>query len=170
MRLDGYDYSQDGFYFVTICTLVHSMWFGNVHNNNMILSTIGKIVDQCWVQIPQHFTDVKLDEYVIMPNHVHGIIAINQITRRMGTACRAPISEKFGKPISGSIPTIIRSFKSAVTKKINEYQNTPTKFIWQRNYYDHIIRNDNDLIRTREYVRNNPLKWRYDCNHLDNRN
>ena len=95
-----------------------------------------------------------------MLNHIHGII---KITRR-DTACRVSTMEQFGKPVLGSLPTIIRSYKSAVTKHINKIRNTPTGFVWQRGFYDHIIRNEHDLNRIREYIRNNPLKWEFDRN------
>ena len=95
-----------------------------------------------------------------MPNHFHGIIYIES-TRR-GTARRAPTIEQFGKPSTNSLPTIVRSFKSAVTKQINQSCDMPGTPIWQRNYYEHIIRDEISLNKIREYIINNPIKWQFD--------
>ena len=127
------------------------------------LSEIGKIVEECWLAIPDHFPGVILDRYVIMPNHIHGLLEIEPESCR-GTACRAPTNttecfEKFGAPVSGSLPTIIRSFKSASTKRINEQHNTPGKSFWQRNYWEHGIRTDKELNRIQTYIVENPLCW-----------
>ena len=118
-------------------------------------------------------TNVVLDQFVIMPNHVHGIIFL--IDKNVGTARRAPTIgpgsyayESFGKPISGSLPTIIRSFKSGVTKHINELRKTPGAPVWQRSFYDHVIRNETELNIKREYILNNPLKWDLDKNNPKN--
>ncbi|MCP9448033.1 MAG: hypothetical protein NNA22_10760, partial [Nitrospira sp.] len=114
IRLKGYDYSQAGAYFVTVCTQDRTCLFGDVADGEMRLNDAGGIARQCWFDIPAHFPNASLDEFIVMPNHVHGIIVVDG----RGTACRAP-TEQFGRPVTGSIPTIIRSFKSAVTKQIN---------------------------------------------------
>ncbi|MFH1395175.1 MAG: transposase [Candidatus Omnitrophota bacterium] len=123
----------------------------------MVLNEYGEIACKCWGEIPEHFSHVALYEYSVMPNHVHGIINI-----RRGTACRAPTMECFGKPVIGSLSTIIRSFKSAVTKQINAIYNTSGTRLWQRNFYEHVIRDENDLTRVREYIINNPINWELD--------
>ena len=112
IRLPEYDYSQSGTYYVTIVTHYRDLLFGEIVNKEMILNELGKIADECWRAIPEHFTFVELDAYVIMPNHVHGIIVIRDDSR--GTIYRAPTMEKFGKPIEGSLPTIVRTYKAAV--------------------------------------------------------
>nr|VFK56562.1 MAG: Transposase IS200 like [Candidatus Kentron sp. TUN] len=98
-----------------------------------------------------------------MPNHFHGIVMITDgdVARR-GTARRAPTMEQFGRPASGSVPTIIRSFKSAVTKRINQSRKTPGMRLWQRNYWEHIVRDEPELLHIREYIRNNPIHWKTD--------
>jgi len=155
IRLPGYDYAQPGGYFVTICTQGRACQFGEVIDGEMRLNHAGKIVEECWSAIPDHFPSVEMDKFTIMPNHIHGIL----VMCGRGTACRAPTAEQFGKPRPGSLPTIMRSFKSAVTIRINQMRSTPGQPIWQRNYYEHIIRNDGALGRIREYIAYNPAKW-----------
>ncbi len=150
IRLAEYDYSRAGAYFVTICTHERKCLFGEIADEKMILSWIGRIAESCWQEIPRHFEHVDLDYYIIMPNHLHGILIIED--DRRGTACRAPTDdqttyERFGKPQKGSIPTVIRSFKSAVTKQINQLRNTPGLPVWQRNYFERVIRDDDELNR-----------------------
>jgi len=156
IRLQDYDYSQEGTYFVTICTYNKVFLFEN--------DKIRNIAQQCWLEIPEHFPNVKVDAFVIMPNHIHGIVSIVDNCR--GTACRAP-TEKFGRPTPRSLPTIIRSFKSAVTKRVNALRGTPGARLWQHNYYEHVIRNEHDLNDTRQYILDNPVKWDMDENNPD---
>ena len=159
LRLKGYDYKQAGVYFVSMCTLNRTCFFGDIVNGEMMLNAEGQIVAEEWIKTAEIRNNIELDEWVVMPNHFHGILVINECR---GTARRAPTVEQFGKPVSNSIPTIIRSFKSAVTKRINELRNSPGAKIWQRNYYEHIIRNEDELNCIREYITNNPLKWEFD--------
>jgi REP element-mobilizing transposase RayT len=147
--------------------------FGEVTNGKMRLNRLGEIVHEEWFKTADMRANVELDAFVIMPNHIHGIIEIHADDRR-GTLQRAPTKqrvptkqhphtiERFGKPTSNSIPTILRLFKSAVTKRINKMRGTPGLPVWQRNYYEHIIRNDDELARIREYIVDNPLKWELD--------
>ncbi len=163
IRLPGYDYSQAGAYFITICTQNRTHLFGEITDGKMILNQYGEIVADEWMKTAKIRQEIELGEWIIMPNHFHGILWIN----RTGAACRAltchtPTVEQFGKPITGSLPTIIRAFKSAVTKHINENRNTPGNKLWQRNYWEHIIRNENEYSRIAEYIRNNPAKWEMD--------
>lgn len=159
IRLKGYDYSQTGAYFITICTQNRKCLFGDIFNGEMILNKVGEIVKDEWLKTEQLRPNIRCGVFCIMPNHFHGIIVIAD---GRGTARRAPTMEQFGKPVSNSIPTIVRSFKSAVTKQINQWHNTPGQKIWQRNYYEHIIRNEKDYSRIYEYTQNNPLKWELD--------
>ncbi len=166
MRLQGFDYSQAGAYFVTICAWQKECVFGDIVDVEMRLSEYGGIVNSFVQQIPEHFPNVEIDNYVVMPNHVHIIIMIRD-TRR-GMACHAPTPRKFGKPIAKSLSTIIGSFKSAVTKQINQKRNSPGTPVWQRNYYEGIIRNEKELTEIRKYIHNNPLQRALDIEHPDN--
>jgi len=164
-RLAEYDYSQAGLYFITILTQERNLIFGNVIDGKMVLNDWGKTADKCWNEIPQHFPKTSLFESIIMPNHIHGIIGI---WGSSGVETRHAVSlqyqpENFGKPTKHSIPTIIRSFKSATTKMINEFRNDFGKSIWQRGYYEHIIRNEDELNRIREYILTNPQNWSKDA-------
>ena len=179
IRLKNYDYASPGAYFVTIVTHRRQCLFGNVMDGQMRLNEFGEIVRDEWLKTETIRPRVQLDEYVIMPNHVHGIIIINDDNRR-GTLQsaptimqraptimqRTPTIEQFGKPTSDSIPTIIRLLKSATTKRINEYRNTPAVPVWQRNYYEHIIRNETELQQIRQYIANNPINWENDENYM----
>ena len=138
---------------------------GNINDGTINFSPIGKIPHQFFFEIPKHFKDVELDEFIIMPNHVHGIIVINSY---VGVQIFEPLRKQnqFQHTIPSSIGSIIRTYKSAVTHwcKENSYEH----FKWQRNFYEHIIRDENDLNQTREYIINNPLKWALDEEHPNN--
>ena len=161
IRLKGYDYSQVGAYYVTIVTYHRDCLFGEIMNEEMVLSDFGKIAEECWRAIAEHFLNVELGAYVVMPNHVHGIIII-----RRGTIYRAPTVEQFGKPTQGSLPTIIRTYKAAVSRIIARKHNATG--IWQRNYYEHIIRDENDLQNKTDYINANPMLWDEDDNNPHN--
>ena len=150
-RLQDWDYSTPWWYYITICTKDMKCWFGEIKKGKMILNDLGKIVENTWKGIPEHYPAVELDYYVIMPNHFHGIIIINNVETG-----HAP-SLHIKRPTLGNI---IGSFKSALTKWA--HQNGYAHFKWQLRYYDHIIRNENDLHRIRTYIQNNPLKWEID--------
>jgi REP element-mobilizing transposase RayT len=162
IRLKDYDYSQNSAYFVTICTHNCRRLFGKAVIEKIQLNVYGRTVTECWDEIPRHFKNVILDEFTVMPNHVHGILSILD---GRGTACRVPTVERFGSPVVNSLPTIVRSFKSAVTNRINKIGRTPGTLVWQRNYYEHVIRNEDKLNEIRQYIQFNPLKW-----HLDREN
>ena len=153
IRLKRYDYASVGAYFVTLNVQNRLQLFGRIAHGKMQLSRRGEIAASCWEQIPSHFAGVELDAYVIMPDHMHGLLWI---------VCPSPIiqPEAFGKPVAHSLPTIIRSYKSAVTREINLQQPLPnSKKIWQRNYYEDIPRDQGHIENIRAYIRNNPLKW-----------
>ena len=166
VRLKQYDYSHAGGYFITICTYNKECLFGEVINGEMRITEYGNIVRDEWLKAEKLREYVKLDRYVVMPNHFHGIIIIYNDNE--GTARCAPTS-RFGKIVPNSLPVIVRSFKSAVTKQINMVRKEYGKPVWQRNYYEHVIRNDEDLQQIREYVDNNPLKWELDKENPQNR-
>ena len=178
LRLSGYDYSQNGAYFVTVCTQNRECLFGKIENGEMLLNDAGRIVLEEWVKTAEIRSNIELDECVVMPNHFHGILVVSD---RRGTARRAPTTrraptgglgetsadftpthEQFGKPVVGSIPTIVRAFKSAVSRRINLARCTPGNPVWQRNYWEHIIRDDQDLTNAQAYILNNPAQWEND--------
>ena len=169
-RSQGYDYSQNGAYFITLCTEDRKPLFGKIINGEMQLSQFGIIARDEWQKTSEMRKNIEMDEFVVMPNHFHGIIIINDLPCT-GTLQRAPTREQFGKPTSNSIPTIIRGYKAAVTKRINTIRintgayNMPER-IWQRNYYEHVIRNEASLHRIREYIMGNPLNWKDDDYYL----
>ena len=166
IRLPGYDYSQAGAYFVTIVAQNRETLFGEVVNAEMKLSQFGQIADECWRAIPEHFPNVELGAHVIMPNHVHGIILINEDDSRNNvgaTQCVAPTAPGIRRPKGPkqrSLGSIIGSFKSAVSHKINKQLSATG--IWQRNYYEHIIRDETSLEKIRTYIIDNPHNWETD--------
>jgi putative transposase len=160
IRLKGYDYAEPGAYFVTVCTRDRESLFGHVVNGDMHLNEAGEVAQRCWEDIPAHFPFVELDAFVIMPNHVHGIIVVPG----RGTACRAPTIEQFAKPSVGTIPTVVRSYKSSVTRHVNLARGAPGTPVWQRNYYEHVVRSEPELNAIREYIQSNPARWDDDEN------
>ena len=156
IRLPGYDYTQPGAYFVTICAHERDPTFGQVVNDEMVLSENGRIAQSCWGQIPAHSAHVELDAFVVMPNHIYGIIVIRH---SRGETVGAPLQTR---PAPGSLGVIIRSFKSAVTREINRLRATPGAAVWQRNYWEHIIRSEEALQAIRRYIEENPLHWALD--------
>ncbi len=151
------DYASPGAYFVTVCTHQRACLLGEIIDGHECLSVPGEVVCTVWKDLPNHCPDVELDAFLVMPNHVHGILALHG----RGTACRAP-TEAFGRPVAGSIPTIVRSFKSSAAREINRLRGTPGAAVWQRGYFEHIIRTPNDLDRLRRYIESNPLRWALD--------
>ena len=167
IRLKGYDYSQAWAYFVTICTHNKACVFGDVVDGEMRLNEYGAIVKDEWLRTDTLRENVVIDEYIIMPNHIHGIVIIMGDGR--GTLQRAStgpirathrVAPTARGLISNSIGAIIGQFKSIVTKDVRKMGFR--YFKWQRNYYEHVIRNEDKLNRTREYVLNNPLQWQFD--------
>ena len=159
IRLQGYDYSQAGASFVTVVTHQRDCLFGKIENGEMILNELGKIADECWRATPEHFPFVELGMHVIMPNHMHGMIMISVIGR--GAAMLRPYDDD-GNPHKinvkpKSLGAIIRSYKSAVSYRINKEHNATG--IWQRNYYEHIIRNEHEMDNIWRYIESNPAQW-----------
>jgi REP element-mobilizing transposase RayT len=174
-RLKGHDYSCGSKYFITICTQGRDLWFGNILNHQLILSESGKIADELWRELPKHFPYVSLDEFVVMPDHVHGIVIINTqsdaadtlqstVETLHATSLQQQQQQQNPKnefmssisPKPGSLAIVIRSYKSAVSKNVHLYNPV---FSWQPRYYDHLIRSDLELNRIRRYIINNPGKW-----------
>lgn len=202
IRLQGYDYTRPGVYFITIVAHDRKCLFGEIVNGDMRMNECGERAQQCWLEIPNHFPQTQLDEYIIMPDHIHGIIIINDFPivgaknfsplpfdpsprssqsspqpsqsspqpsqsspqpsepspNNMGAKIFSPRpnTTPFRSP-SQTIGSIVRGFKIGVTKWM--HQNTDIQNIWQRNYYEHIVRNADELHRIRQYIRNNPKNW-----------
>jgi len=169
IRLKGYDYASQGAYFVTIVTQGRERLFGEIVNGAMHVNEAGRIIERCWLDVPRHFPHAALDAYVVMPNHVHGIIVITDTAGAKNDDVGAknlsplPIRSAMRSP-SRSVGSIVRGFKIGVTKWFRGNTNVYT--VWQRNYYEHIIRDDAALDRIREYIRDNPIRWASDRENL----
>jgi REP element-mobilizing transposase RayT len=168
-RLQNWDYSDNGYYFVTICTKERNHYFGEIINNEMNLLEIGKIAQKYWLEIPKHFPFVELDEFVVMPNHIHGIVIIND---RRNSVCRDVINHvstgnifsKISQMNKNSLGKIIRWHKGRTTFEIRKQQ---INFSWQSRFHDHIIRNEKSLYYIRQYIRDNTINWNADRNNLN---
>ena len=160
-RLQNWDYSSDGFYFVTICTKNMVFWFGDIVDGRMKLNEFGRVVDGCFYNIPKYFPFVILDEFVIMPNHVHGIIRIDN-NYNVETGLKPVSTKKY--PVS----EMVRAFKTFSARRINPIIDSVGLPFWQARYYDRVIRSQEQLERIRWYIRNNPRKWEDDRNYLEN--
>ena len=176
IRLLHFDYSQTGAYFVTICTRDRMCLFGDIMDGEMRLNDFGRLAHEVWERIPAHFAMVETDAWIVMPNHVHGVIFIagpdagglpNAGTAtgegvappRLTRATHAsPLQRPSGPPMR-SLGAVVGSYKSAVSKRINESGRSRRTSVWQRNYYDHIIRDATSLDRIREYIAQNPARW-----------
>ena len=172
IRIPEYDYSTPGAYFITVCTHNRECLFGDIVDGEMHLNAFGDTVVEQWARTAEMRPRIHLDEFIVMPNHIHGILMMSDTGARRGTLQRAPTNiqvsvEQFGKPTSDTIPTIVRLFKSTTTKQINELRKTPGVAVWQRNYHENVIRNDASLIRIRAYIANNPAQWTLDQDHKD---
>ena len=167
-RLANHDYSSGGNYFITICTQGMISYFGTISCAKIVLSETGRIACETWLELPKHFPNVLLDEFVVMPNHIHGILIIvppNSVGTLHATSLPPPspnvtdTKNMFMSSISpkhGSLPAVIRSYKSAVSKTVHL---TDPDFSWQPRYYDHLIRSDQAMLRIKQYIINNPDKW-----------
>lgn len=152
IRLKDYDYSSAGAYFVTICTKDREYLFGEISDGQMGLNDVGRVANKCWCDIPVRFPHVELDAWIIMPNHVPGIINI------VGAGLALPKSNQGAASSAPTLGDIIRVFKSISAIKVNSILGRTGLSLWQRNYYEHIVRNKKELNQIREYVQNNPLQ------------
>ncbi len=156
IRLQGYDYSQAGAYFVTIVAWQREMLFGDiVDGGDVVLSDFGKIVAEKWGWLEAQYDYVELGEWIVMPNHFHGILIIHDDGRGGSRPAPTPIKRK---PLGG----LIGAFKTVSTKEINLLRDTEGQVVWQRNYYEHIIRNEREMDRITRYIESNPLRWNDD--------
>jgi putative transposase len=166
LRFKGVDYSQEGIYFLTICTHKKKRIFGQINfQGQMELSEGGQMADACWREIPNHFPNVALHAYVIMPDHVHGLIEIKKkyipahlIDETNSGQLPKPHIAKFQEPTPGSVGSIVKGFKIGVTKWFR--MQTTIKDVWQRNYYVKIVRDDMAFYNISQYIKKNPSKWK----------
>ncbi len=182
IRLPGYDYSQPGYYFITVCTQMRQCLFGKIENGRMILNDAGQMIGRWWNELKNKYANIEIDEYVVMPNHCHGIINIVGIVgadpcvcpdNNPGEQMKKRTGEHAGSPLPNSSPrkwTIYKMVQWFKTMTTNEYirnvkRNHWEPFegkLWQRNYYEQIIRDEISLRRIREYIVNNPYQWQND--------
>ncbi|MBI5664236.1 MAG: transposase [Nitrospirae bacterium] len=186
IRLKEYDYSQAGAYFVTICTQNRECAFGDIVGREMRLNDAGRMVDITWNDLPTHNDNILLDSFIIMPNHIHGIITIvgagskpahvdvahvdSGITYQPGKNRAGLSKDRAGlepAPTNGTgLSEIVRQLKTFSTRRINQIRNSPGVPVWQRNYYERVIRNEHELHKIREYIINNPSNWETDENFM----
>ncbi len=165
IRLPAYDYTAPGPYFVTVCTHERLCLFGDVIDDEMRLNETGRIVRDEWMRSADIRREIVLDEFVVMPNHVHGIV---MICEPVGATGRSPlhVAPRSSPAQSGPPPRSLGSFiggvKSAITTRVNALHGTRGVTVWQRNYYEHVIRDEAELRRIREYIQCNPLRWAID--------
>ena len=187
IRLKGYDYARAGAYFVTLVTHGRECILGEIVDGEMRVNLLGEIAAYYWQELPRHFARVTLDAFVVMPNHTHGIILIGMNDGDVRGAGRGGIPRKDeasavqvagmsrrssadASPLpprgtqTGSVGAIVQNFKSVTTRKINQRRGAPGAPVWQRNYYEHIIRDEASLNRIRRYIAENPLRWALDDN------
>ena len=173
IRLNGWDYRRSAWYFLTICTHDRTRFFGDVRRGIVCLSRIGCVAHRFWAAIPNHSNRARLDAFIIMPNHVHGLIGLVPDDTAVETLDPTSLRDDAGghdldinqhmsaiSPKPGSVSTIVRSYKSAVTRWAR--RNGYPDFAWQPRFYDHIVRNRRAFHRIRQYIANNPTRWHQD--------
>ena len=170
-RLQAWDYGWDGAYFITLCTHQRKHYFGEIYNGNMQLSPIGMLADVFWYEIKNHAINVELGAFIVMPNHIHGILRLkNNFSASRDKACLVSTQgndispkiigkQRFQNQGKNTISSIIGSYKSAVTKHIHRFGY---EFVWQPRFYDHIIRNDESYHYLENYILTNPQNWEAD--------
>jgi REP element-mobilizing transposase RayT len=164
IRLPAYDYTQPGAYFVTVVTHQRQCLFGEIVDGQVLVSSYGEAVGEEWLRSTQIRREMQLDAFVVMPNHIHGIVTIETVGAHgraplhRAAPHRAPLPHRSPR----SIGSFVAGFKSAVTRRINEMRGTPGLPVWQRNYYEHIIRDEEELNRVRQYIIDNPTCWEQD--------
>ncbi len=154
IRLPGYDYTQDGAYYVTIVTQGRKTLFGDIVDDEMHLNETGQLIADSWEWLATRHSYVELDSYIVMPNHLHGILMLTSDEPRGGSRT-APTKRK-------PLGRLIGAFKTVTTRQVNLVQGTPGQLLWQRNYYEHVIRDDDEWNRVREYIASNPTQWEKD--------
>jgi len=157
IRLPCFDYAQPGAYFLTICAFDRKSIFGHMSGNVVELFALGQCVNAAWLELPRRFAHVELGTYVIMPNHLHALLLLHRQEARGGST-----REAFQKPVRGSLPTIIRSFKGTASVRIKEAGIRLAHPVWQRNYFERVVRNGKEFTAAMRYILENPVRWRFD--------
>lgn len=170
IRLPGYDYSLPGAYFVTICTHDRELLFGGITNGEMRLNPLGELVKFTWFDLMNHVKNIHLGPFGIMPNHVHGIIRIVGVDHEpvgagVGAGSEPATTTNAPTTVQTALPEIVRQFKTFSARRINGARNTHGLLVWQRNYWEHIIRDENSYHEIAEYIRNNPAQWEMDADY-----
>jgi putative transposase len=160
IRLSHFDYRSPMAYFVTVCSHGKRCVFGEIVDGFMMKNPLGDVVEEEWLRTAELRPHVELDAAVVMPNHFHGILLFTNAEE--GTARHAPTARAFAQAVPNSLASVVGSFKSAASRRINELRGTPGEPVWQRNYYEHVIRDERDLEQVREYILNNPARWDLD--------
>jgi putative transposase len=167
-RLTGFDYSEAGAYFVTVCTAGRRCILGNIVQGKIVLSAAGEVVQECWKEIPVHFPHVRTHAFQVMPNHVHGIVEI--LHKGM---CRGGVSPPLSPSRGGETPplhgvtlgNVVAFFKYQATRRINVIRETPGRKVFQRSFHDRIIREDTEYFFVEQYISLNPIMWQFDREH-----
>ena len=171
IRLPDWDYASSAWYFLTICTHHRISIFGRIVDDLMVLNALGRIADEEWKRSPEIRKQLGLDAYVIMPNHMHGIVILRREDDHIRRDSPQPsVGAHGGAPLQRpprSLGSFVAGFKARVTKRINQHRRTPGTPVWQRGYFDHIVRDQRDLDRIRSYILHNPAKWALDKYHLE---
>ena len=163
LRIKGFDYRDHFAYFVTLCTANRQHAFGEILDGIWQPTRRGLIASDCWQDIPNHHSFVELDKFVIMPNHMHGVLCFVGDTDVAAAVAATPASPiRAHGPLSKSLGSVIGSYKSAVSRTINKLRPGAASNLWQTNYYEHIVRNDRSLDLIREYIESNPERWPFD--------
>ena len=178
MRRVDYDYTSAGAYFITICAGHGRSHFGRIIEQEVRFNPLGQIANTCWLALPKHHPHIVLDPHVVMPNHMHGILWITHQPPRRGMMVSCPLSREddcdveeefggraYGKPVAASISVVVGSYKAAVTYRANKQKFAYAKPLWQRNFWDRIIRSERELAAIRDYIQNNPSRWLQDKLH-----
>jgi len=158
IRLRGYDYCSEGIYFVTICSHQKRCVFGRIVEARAALRPVGLVLRECWVAIPSHFAQTQLHEFVIMPNHLHGIV---EICTKLGRSGAAPLPAPVASVQAASLGAIVRSFKAAATKRVHGQFNWAGP-LWQRNYFEAIVHDGEEFAAATRYILENPSRWEWD--------
>jgi putative transposase len=151
LRLRGFDYSQRGVYYVSICTHLGLPLLGHTVGNRIVLGALGHLVDRLWRDLPRHAAGLRLDAFLVLPSHVHGILVLTQPPV-------SPQREAFGQPTRNSLPTIVRGFKAAVTREWRRQSGVENSPVWQSRYVERVVRSRQELTSMRCFVRDN-LLW-----------
>lgn len=159
MRHPDHDYTAPGAYFVTICVHDRQMLFGQIVDGVMHLNALGAIAGRCLLDVLERHDAVRLDVFVVMPNHIHLLLWISE---QPGVEPASGPPREFAKPIAGSLSTVIGAYKAEVSRRARRAGLAPVGPLWQRNFWDHIIRNERELANVRNYIQTNPERWDVD--------